>query len=138
MFALVLSSCSRSETSLPTVQLTIGETVVTAEVVDTIPLRARGLMERTELDTDHGMLFVYPEEGMRSFWMKNTLIPLSIAFINAQGRIVHTADMEPLDETSVLSMYPAMYALEMNRGWFVRHGVQVGHRVEGLPPRSEN
>ncbi len=90
-------------------------------------------MERTELGENSGMLFVYQEEQQRSFWMRDTLIPLSIAYIDADGRIVDIQDMQPLDETSHPSAEPAQYALEVNQGFFEEHGVQVGDRVE-LPP----
>ena len=119
-------------------QLDVAGTPVTAEVADTSPLRSQGLMHREGLRPDHGMVFVYPREAPRSFWMKNTLIPLSIAYIDASGRIVHMADMKPLDESPVPSRYPAMYALEMDRGWFRAHRVDVGDKVSGLPgPAAE-
>jgi uncharacterized membrane protein (UPF0127 family) len=82
---------------------------------------------------DHGMLFVFPEEQVLSFWMRNTTLPLSIAYANAEGVIVRIADLEPLDERSVTSMGPARYALEMNRGWFRAHEIGVGDRIEGPP-----
>ena len=135
-------TCERSRApetpaaGLPTVTLTVGGHPVTAEVVDDPDLRARGLMERAALQPDHGMIFVYPDEQVRSFWMKNTILPLSIAFMDAGGRIVHTADMEPLDLTAVPSQRPAMYALEMQQGWFAAHQVGPGQKVEGLPPPS--
>ncbi|MDP6932352.1 MAG: DUF192 domain-containing protein, partial [Myxococcota bacterium] len=73
-----------------------------------------------------------------SFWMKDTPLPLSIAFIDTAGRIVHIADMVPLDTSPVPSVRPAMYALEMDRGWFQAHGVYAGARVEGLPGASKD
>ena len=90
-------------------------------------------MGRASLAKDSGMLFVYPDEGQRSFWMKNTPLALSIAFISASGRIVHITDMRPLDEEPVPSKYPAMYALEMRKGWFEEHSVRAGQPVAGLP-----
>jgi uncharacterized membrane protein (UPF0127 family) len=90
-------------------------------------------MYRTALGRDQGMLFVYPTEGPRSFWVKNTLIPLSIAYLNKDGLIVRIADMKPKDETPIPSSRPAMYALEMEQGWFVSHGVKEGMTVSGLP-----
>ena len=117
-------------------QLTLGGTQVNAEVADTPKERARGLMGRVSLLPDSGMLFVYPDEAPRSFWMKNTPLPLSIAFMDASGRIVHVADMVPLEEEPVPSIHPAMYALEMTKGWFGEHGVMVGQTVAGLPKAS--
>lgn len=119
------------------IALSVSGQSVIAEVADTNPLRRKGLMHRTSMVPDHGMLFVYPDERERSFWMKNTLLPLSIAYINQGGTIVHMADMEPLDERSVRSLYPAMYALEMPQGWFDAHGVMVGEVISGLPGASQ-
>lgn len=120
----------------PTIPLTLGSHTLQVEVADTDAERARGLMERDGLAQDHGMVFVYPDEQERGFWMKNTRIPLSIAFADAQGRIVHIADMQPLDLRTTRSLRPAMYAVEVEQGWFAAHGVAVGSRIEGLPGPS--
>jgi uncharacterized protein len=117
----------------PTIPLAIGHRVLQVEVADTDAERARGLMFRDGLALDHGMVFVYPNERVRGFWMKNTRIPLAIAFADARGRIVHIAEMLPYDETSTDSVSPAMYAVEMRAGWFAEHGIAVGDRIEGLP-----
>jgi uncharacterized membrane protein (UPF0127 family) len=105
---------------------------VRVEVADNTFERARGLMYRTALGVNRGMLFAYPEEQRLSFWMKNTLIPLSIAFIDSERRIVDIQDMKPLDDEppSYVSADPAQYALEVNRGFFEERGVKVGDRVE--------
>ena len=87
-------------------------------------------MARTELAENAGMLFVFDREAPRSFWMRNTLIPLSIAYITADGRIVDIQDMQPLDETSHPSAEPAQYALEVNQGFFEERGVKVGDKAE--------
>ncbi len=108
--------------------------VVRTEIADTQAEQQRGLMERTELAEDAGMLFVFPQERPRSFWMRNTLIPLSIAYIDSDGRIVDIKDMQPLDETSVPSAEPAQYALEVNQGFFEARGIEVGNTLE-LPGR---
>jgi len=108
-----------------------GETVnVRAEVASTPEERERGLMGRTELAEDAGMLFAFNREQPLSFWMKDTLIPLSIAYIDAQGRIVDIQDMQPLDETPHPSAEPAKYALEVNQGFFEARGIEVGNVVE--------
>lgn len=135
LFALLLA-CGPKGQRLPTIPLVVGGQPVTAEVADSDAERELGLMHRDALPDGHGMLFVYPDERARGFWMKNTEIPLSIAFISATGRIVHTAEMRPHDETIVPSRYPAMYALEMNRGWFQAHNVASGAEVTGLPPAA--
>ncbi len=117
----------------PPVTLHVGGRTISVEVADTPQERALGLMGRAAMGEDEGMLFVYPDEAPRSFWMKNTLLPLSIAFVYKSGSIVHLADMAPMDERPVPSLYPTMFALEMNRGWFEANGVKVGQRVGGLP-----
>jgi uncharacterized protein len=110
--------------------LTIKGVPITVELALTPAARAQGLMRRTDLPADHGMLFVYPGEEILSFWMKDTTIPLSIAFMDSTGRIVDIQDMAPLDETSHRSAAPAQFALEMNRGWFAGHGIGVGDCAE--------
>jgi len=116
-----------------TIDASGGEKVeVRVEVADDLFERARGLMYRKALGVNRGMLFVYPEEQELSFWMKNTLIPLSIAFIDSERRIVDIQDMKPLDDEppSYVSADPAQYALEVNQGFFEEKGVKVGDRVE--------
>ena len=103
---------------------------VEVEIADDQAEQRRGLMERTELAEDAGMLFVFDREEPRSFWMRNTLIPLSIAYIASDGRIVDIQDMQPLDETSHPSGAPAQYALEVNQGFFAERGIEVGNEVE--------
>ncbi|MDP8947976.1 MAG: DUF192 domain-containing protein [Actinomycetota bacterium] len=120
---------------LPTVTIDAsggGEVRVRVEIADDDSERARGLMYRTALAENRGMLFVYEVEQKLSFWMKNTHIPLSIAFIDAEGRIVDIQDMEPLDDDppSYVSAEPARYALEVNQGFFEERGVEVGDRAE--------
>lgn len=112
------------------VRLRIGSYRVTAEIADTEDERRRGLMFREELPANHGMLFVFPDEAPRSFWMRNTEIPLSIAYIDADGRIVSMHEMTPFSEEPVPSRGAAQYALEVNRGELAANGVQVGDVVE--------
>ena len=123
--------------SLPVSKIQVGTYPVSAEVAQTPDQRALGLMYRFSLPADHGMLFVFPEPQPLGFWMRNTYIPLSIAYIDADGRIVSVADMAPRDESSHPSKGPALYALEMRKGWFAEHGIAPGAMVKGLPaPRS--
>jgi hypothetical protein len=117
-------------------QLVLGGANVLVEVASTPQERAQGLMGRASLLPDQGMLFIYPDQAERSFWMKNTPLHLSIAFIDVGGRIVHIVDMVPLSEKPVPSQHPAMYALEMTKGWFAEHGVKVGQSIGGLPKAS--
>ena len=103
---------------------------IMVEIADDDAERAKGLMFRESLPRDEGMLFVYESERRLSFWMRNTLIPLDVAYIDSQGRIVDIQTMEPRDETSHWSASDAQYALEMNAGWFADNGVGVGALVE--------
>lgn len=128
---LLLAACGGPKH--PLVTLDVAGTSVEVEHVFTQADRAEGLMRRESLPTDGGMLFSYPDEKVRGFWMKNTWIPLSIAFIDAEGVIVRIADMEPHDTSRTSSLYPARYALEMDKGWFAAHGVEKGDRVGGIP-----
>ena len=108
-----------------------GSVEVEVEVADDMDEMQKGLMGRTALAEDAGMLFVYPEERELSFWMKDTLIPLSIAFMDAEGRIVDIQDMKALDDKPphYASAEPARYALEVNVGFFDERGVEVGDRA---------
>jgi uncharacterized membrane protein (UPF0127 family) len=131
MILLLLVACARA--GLPTTSLTLGAEAITVEVADDEVERSQGLMYRDHLGADAGMLFVYPDLAERGFWMKNTKIPLSIAFADADGVIVGIADMKPLDTNTPPSGAPARFALEMNRGWFAAHGIEEGNRIQGLP-----
>ncbi len=126
---------------LPTLTIvnSMGERVpVGVEIADTDAERQTGLMERSTLAKDAGMLFVFEGEQTLSFWMRDTLIPLSIAYIDAEGRIVDIQDMQPLDDVPphYVSAEPAQYALEVNQGFFEQRGVTVGDTVE-LPAQGE-
>ncbi len=103
---------------------------VRVEIADTNTEQERGLKERTELAENAGMLFVFPQEHQPSFFMKDTLIPLSVAFIDTEGYIVDIQDMQPLDLTQHRSPKPVKYALEVNQGFFEERGIQVGNRVD--------
>jgi uncharacterized membrane protein (UPF0127 family) len=140
MVAWTLIACSLSGTpglSEGMIGLDIGGQVFRVEVADEPGERQSGLMYRTEMSSDAGMIFVYPDEKKRSFWMENTRIPLSIAYIDRAGTIVHIADMVPFDRSPVSSVLPAMYALELNRGQFKLLGIEKGAQVAGLPGPSE-
>jgi uncharacterized membrane protein (UPF0127 family) len=117
---------------LPIVELTIAGHKLRAEVAADAPSRTIGLMNRFSLRPDHGMLFVFPEPQPLAFWMKNTYVPLSIAFIDAKGVILNIEDMKPHDETAVPSKGAALHALEMKQGWFRERGIKAGDRVLGL------
>ncbi|MCC6198446.1 MAG: DUF192 domain-containing protein [Burkholderiales bacterium] len=129
--ALTLAPAHAAE--LPKLSLTIGAHKVVAEVAASADDRARGLMQRFSLQPDHGMLFVFERAEPLAFWMKNTFIPLSIAFIGADGKIINVEDMQPQTEDTHWSKGPALYALEMKKGWFAERGIGPGATVRGLP-----
>ena len=110
--------------------VTVGSVALQVELAATDAERERGLSGRSEVPRGTGMLFVYPDEARRTFWMKDTLVPLSVAFMDSHGRITQIDDMTPLSEAPHTSRGPARYALEVPRGWFQEMGVEVGTRVE--------
>jgi uncharacterized membrane protein (UPF0127 family) len=107
-----------------------GADTVRAEIARTPAERARGLMERDTLPPGTGMLFVFPDQDVRSFWMGNTYVALDIAFLDADLRIVDIQAMEPLTTASHISKAPAMFALEVPQGWFAEQGIEVGARAQ--------
>jgi uncharacterized membrane protein (UPF0127 family) len=118
---------------LPVAQLSAGMHLIRAEVADSMEVRMQGLMYRKAMAQNSGMVFVFDENATHCMWMKNTLIPLSVAFIDEAGAIVNIADMQPHSEQSHCAERQARYALEMNRGWFAQRGVKPGIRLGGLP-----
>lgn len=122
---------------LRTATLRIGDVTAKVELAFTAEEQAQGLMYRSWMADEHGMLFVYREPEFLSFWMKNTRIPLSIAFIRPDGTIDVIREMRPLDTTlRYYSKHKCQFALEMNQGWFSRHNIRPGDRVQ-LPPEVE-
>jgi len=112
--------------------LQVGGYPITAELAASPEQHSVGLMHRQNLDPDCGMLFCYDEPQELSFWMRNTHVPLSIAFIDDEGRVAGIEDMEPYNETPIKSRLPCRWALEANRGWFSDRNIGVGARVLGL------
>jgi len=118
-----------SETDLKV--LKVGQKELSVEVAEFSEERRQGLMYRDHLAEDCGMLFVYPEPKLLSFWMKNTAIPLSIVFFSDDGIVINIEDMNPFQELPrVLSRQPARFALEAPRGWFATAGIQPGDKIE--------
>ena len=132
IFAWVLA-CSGADLS----SLTVAGKPLSVEIADNGEERAMGLMYRESMPESQGMLFVYDSAEPRSFWMKNTRIPLSIAFIDSNGVIISISDMKPMDTHGTASAGPAQYALEVNQGWYTRNGIKVGDKVEGIPAGSD-
>ena len=118
-----------------TIILSLKGATLSAELADTPDRRSRGLMYRTDLGLDEGMLFIFDQAERHCMWMRNTPLPLSVAFADASGRIINIADMTPLTETAHCAAKAAVYALETRQGWFSRHQLGPGDRIEGLPPR---
>lgn len=139
MLAVLLVPTADAQTAaqprLPTVDIQAGMHIIKAELASTPEQQATGMMFRTEMGTNEGMLFVSEVPAPRCFWMRNTLIPLSIAFIADDGTIVNIAEMEPRSERSHCSAQPVRFALEMNRGWFAKRGLKPGSRLTGKPFR---
>jgi uncharacterized protein len=120
------------QAQLPRTQLRAGMFLISAEVANSPQTRANGLMMRTQMATNEGMLFVFERADPQCFWMRNTLLPLSIAFLDEEGTILNIADMQPKSDDSHCSAKPAKYALEMNQGWFKAKGIAAGAKIAGI------
>ena len=118
---------------LPTVSLGAGMHIIKAEVALTPEQHQIGLMHRTRMGANEGMLFVFDRPGQQCFWMKNTLIPLQIAFVADDGTVVNLAEMKPHSLDSHCSTRPVRFVLEMNTGWFSKRGVKPGAQLRGEP-----
>ena len=130
LLAVLYSAVARAE--LPVVQLATGMHLIRAELADSMGTRMEGLMHRKSMPQGSGMVFVFDEAAAHCMWMKNTLIPLSVAFIDEAGAIINIADMQPHSEQSHCATRPARYALEMNKGWFAQRGIKSGAQLRGL------
>lgn len=129
---LVLTARWSAAEEPPHIRLDAAGHRLTAELAVTPAQRERGLMHRDALPDDHGMLFVYAVPERICMWMKNTRIPLSVAFLDGQGKIINIAEMQPESLNIHCAESPARYALEMGRGWFARRGISPGMRIRGL------
>jgi uncharacterized membrane protein (UPF0127 family) len=118
---------------LPVTSLTAGIHVIKAEVAATEANRQQGLMFREKMGQNEGMVFLFEQPAPICMWMKNTLIPLSVAFIDADGKIINIEDMQPHSTDSHCAKKPARYALEMNQGWFKQKNIKPGTAIENLP-----
>ena len=118
---------------LPRVRLNAGMYLIDAQVASTPIQRSTGLMFRRSLPVGEGMLFVFDQAAVQCFWMKNTSLPLSAAFLSDDGTIATLADMRPQSTKTHCSNQPVRFVLEMNQGWFAKRGLQVGARLGGAP-----
>ena len=130
--ALLLLATPALAQQLPVMQLSAGMHLIRAEVAADFSSRSRGLMHRKSLGPNAGMLFIFDAPAIHCMWMKNTYIPLSVAFLDAQGAIINIADMQPHNEESHCAARPSLYALEMEQGWFAKRGIKPGMKLAGL------
>ena len=136
VLALVLASAARAQEGpqkLPSIKLNAGIHVISAELASKPDQREIGLMFRPSMGANEGMLFVFDRAGQQCFWMKNTLIPLSIAFVADDGSIVNVEAMKPQTLDGHCSTQPVRFVLEMNDGWFAKRGIKPGSKLKGLP-----
>ena len=138
-FSILLAACllaAPARAQLASVELSAGMHLIRAEVADSMATRMQGLMHRKSLAQNAGMVFVFEEAAAHCMWMKNTLMPLSVAFLDDAGAIINIADMQPHSEQSRCASRPARYALEMNKGWFAQRGIKPGVKLRGLEKLS--
>ena len=122
----------QAQAQMPRMELNASFHRIEAEVAADQANRTQGLMQRRSLAPNQGMLFVFPQIDRHCMWMRNTLLPLSVAFLDEQGRILNVEDMQPQTDTSHCAAAPARFALEMNLGWFSRKGLKSGLRIGGI------
>jgi hypothetical protein len=122
---------NQAQLDLPRVQLSAGMHLINVQVASTPRQREIGLMHRADMPLGEGMIFVFENPSALCFWMKNTLIPLTAAFIADDGSIINLADMKPMTTDSHCAKKPARYVLEMNQGWFAKRGIHEGQKISG-------
>ena len=136
VLALLLGTAAQAQDApqkLDTVQLTAGMHLIQAQLARTPEQRSIGLMFRQAMPVNEGMLFAFEAPSQQCFWMKNTLLPLSIAFLADDGSIVNIEDMKPQTLDSHCSAKPVRFVLEMNQGWFAKRGLKAGSKLQGAP-----
>lgn len=135
LLALCASVMAQDEPQmdLPRAKLSVGVHQITAQVAQTPSQRSTGLMFRKQMPQTEGMLFIFEQPGMQCFWMKNTLLPLTAAFVADNGEIVNLMDMKPHSEAPHCSTKPVRYVLEMNQGWFAKKSITAGAKLSGEP-----
>jgi uncharacterized membrane protein (UPF0127 family) len=139
LFTLVLTSCAiwvmaqeLPQTNLPRIKLQAGMYQIDTQLAQTPDQRSVGLMFRKEMPQHEGMLFVFEQPATQCFWMKNTLLPLTAAFVADDGTIVNLVDMKPQTTDSHCSEKPVRFVLEMHQGWFAKKGLKAGNRLSGV------
>jgi len=129
---LLFGAAAFAQGAMPVIELSAGLHRIEAEVAATDAHRQFGLMQRRAMPAQHGMLFVFEQDGGHCMWMRKTLLPLSVAFLDAGGTIINIEDMQPQTETTHCARQPARYALEMNVGWFAQRGIKPGMKLNGI------
>ena len=130
--AILLFLSAQAQAEMPRMELTAGLHRIDAEVAATHPNRMQGLMYRQNMAANQGMLFVFTQTERHCMWMRNTLLPLSVAFLDEQGRVINIENMKPQTESNHCAAAPARFALEMNMGWFAHKGIKPGQRIGGI------
>jgi len=129
----VTASAQDGPQKLASIRLTAGMHLIQAELAQTPDERSTGLMFRTTMASNDGMLFAFEQAGTQCFWMKNTLLPLSVAFVADDGSVVNIDEMKPQTLDSHCSTKPVRFVLEMNQGWFAKRGIKAGSKLQGAP-----
>lgn len=130
--APVFASMPGAQPEQQVLELSVGTYRIEAECAETPESRGKGLMDRYSLPANHGMLFIYPEAQHHCLWMRNTHIPLSAAFLDAEGTIINISDMQPDTNDFHCAAKPVLFVLEMNSGWFAKRGLRPGTRINGI------
>jgi uncharacterized protein len=133
ILAASLALAQQAQMHLPRIKLTAGMHVLDVQLAQSPQERQTGLMFRQEMPQHEGMLFIFEQPATQCFWMRNTLIPLTAAFVADDGTIVNLADMKPRSDDSHCSIKPVRFVLEMNQGWFAKRNIQAGYRLAGAP-----
>ena len=137
LLACASMACAQAQntpqTQLPRTTLSAGMHLIQVQLATTQEQRATGLMHRRDMPANEGMLFVFEQPAGQCFWMKNTLLPLTAAFVADDGTIVNLADMQPQTTDAHCSVRPVRYVLEMYQGWFAKRGIQAGFKLGGAP-----
>ena len=132
LLLMTLLASTQALAQMPRIELSASFHRIDAEVAADQQNRMQGLMNRRSMATNQGMLFVFTHPDRHCMWMRNTLLPLSVAFLDEQGRILNIEDMKPQTENNHCASAPARFALEMNQGWFASKGIKVGQRIGGV------
>ena len=132
LLLMTLLASTQAQAQMPRIELSASFHRIDAEVAADQQNRMQGLMNRRSMATNQGMLFVFTHPDRHCMWMRNTLLPLSVAFLDEQGRILNIEDMKPQTENNHCASSPARFALEMNQGWFASKGIKVGQRIGGV------